>query len=115
VYTDRAYGATNSWGFPDTWQIILEELRNDSPNHVPIGLHFDLFDNMPDVNDACDNEGGGCGPIADNVAGFTNGQLFSLLDANTDDPDIYRARILNELLPGSGNTVADVDALFNSY
>jgi hypothetical protein len=115
VYTDRAYGGNNSWLGIQTWLTRLEELRNDSPNHVPIGLHFDLFDNMLDVNNACDREGGGCGPIIDNVAGFTNGQLFSLLDANTDDPDIYRARILNELLPGSGNMAADVDALFNSY
>ena len=93
---------------------MLEELRNDSPNHVPIGLHLDLFDNMPDANNACDRDGG-CGPIIDNVAGFANGQLFSLLDANTDDPDIYPVRILNELLPGSGNMAADIDALFNSY
>jgi hypothetical protein len=49
------------------------------------------------------------------VAGFTNGQLFSVLDENTTDPGIYQTRILNDLLPGSGNTAADVNALFNSY
>ncbi len=81
VYTDRAYGGNTSSGV--TWRDELEEIRNDSPNHVPIGLHFDLFDNMPDVNNACDNEGGGCVPIVDNVAGFTNGQLCAVLDENT--------------------------------
>ncbi|WP_282774815.1 hypothetical protein [Phaeodactylibacter xiamenensis] len=115
VYTDRAYGGNNSWALANTWQTVLEETRNDSPNHVPIGLHFDLFDNMPDVNNACDRDGGGCGPIVDNVAGFTNGQLFSVLDENTTDPGIYQNRILNDLLPGSGVMAADVNALFNSY
>jgi hypothetical protein len=116
VYTDRAYGGNTSL-FPAgrTWLDELEEIRNDSPNHVPIGLHFDLFDNMPDVNNACDREGGGCGPIVDNVAGFTNGQLFSVLDENTTDPGIYQTRILWDLLPGSGVMAADVNALFNSY
>jgi len=70
---------------------------------------------MPDVNNACGRDGGGCGPIVDNVAGFTNGQLFSVLDENTTDPGIYQNRILNDLLPGSGVMAADVNALFNSY
>jgi hypothetical protein len=83
MYTDRAYGATNSWGFPDTWQIILEELRNDSPNHVPIGLHFDLFNNMPDVNNACDREDGVCGPMVDHVAGFASLQQQSSPNGET--------------------------------
>ena len=114
VYTDRAYGGNNS--IPFDWQIRLERTRNHRLNHVPIGLHFDLFDNQNDLNDACDRViGSGCGPIADNVAGFTNGELFSILDENTTDPDIYQARVINDLLPGSGNTVADVNALFNSY
>ena len=114
MYTDRAYGVNTSSGV--TWEDELEEIRNDSPNHVPIGLHFDLFDNQNDLNDACDRViGSGCGPIADNVDGFTNGELFSILDENTTDPDIYQARVINDLLPGSGNTVADVNGLFNSY
>jgi hypothetical protein len=112
VYTDRRYGVNSSIGV--TWEQELEEIRNDAPDHVPIGLHLDLFDTNVDTT-ACDREGGGCGPIVDNVAGFTNGQLFSVLDENTVIPAIYRVRILNELLPGSGNTAANVDALFNSY
>ena len=68
-----------------TWLDELEKLRNDSPNHVPIGLHLDLFDNMPDANNACDREGGSCGPTADNVAGFTNEQLCAGLAENTTD------------------------------
>ena len=37
------------------------------------------------------------------------------IDAATDDPQVYRQRIINDLLPGSGIAVGDVDALFNSY
>jgi len=117
VYTDRAYGGNTSL-LPAgrTWERELELTRNHRPNHVPIGLHFDLFDNQNDLIDACDRViGSGCSPIADNVAGFTNGELFSILDENTTDPGIYQARVINDLLPGSGNTVANVDALFNSY
>ncbi|WP_425420690.1 hypothetical protein [Phaeodactylibacter xiamenensis] len=117
VYTDREFGGNTSL-FPAgrTRERELELTRNHRLNHVPIGLHFDLFDNQNDLNDACDRViGSGCGPIADNVAGFTNGELFSILDENTTDPDIYQAKVINDLLPGSGNTVADVNALFNSY
>ncbi|NBC09376.1 MAG: hypothetical protein GVY26_19475 [Bacteroidetes bacterium] len=113
VYTDRAYN-----GFPtsinEPWVDRLDRWRNDSPNHVPIGIHLDLFDNMePPLS--FDREGGGSGLVVDNVTGLTNGQLFSVLDAATDDPQEYRQRIINDLLPGSGIAVGDVDALFNSY
>jgi hypothetical protein len=113
VYTDRAYN-----GFPASiginWLMRLDLTRNDSPNHVPIGIHLDLFDNMePPLS--FDREGGGSGLVVDNVTGLTNGQLFSVLDAATDDPQVYRQRIINDLLPGSGIAVGDVDALFNSY
>jgi hypothetical protein len=112
VYTDRAYGVNFSGAF--SWLDRLDRWRNDSPNHVPIGIHLDLFDNMePPLS--FDREGGGSCLVVDNVTGLTNGQLFSVLDAATDDPQVYRQRIINDLLPGSGIAVGDVDALFNSY
>ena len=113
VYTDRAYtGFPTSIGEP--WLDRLDGWRNHRPNHVPIGLHLDLLDNAePAISD--DRFGGGSGAVIDNVTGLTNGQLFSVLDAATDDPQVYRQRIINDLLPGSGIAVGDVDALFNSY
>ncbi|MEQ8706943.1 MAG: hypothetical protein RIC19_23625, partial [Phaeodactylibacter sp.] len=84
VYTDRAYtGFPASIGEP--WLDRLDGWRNHRPNHVPIGLHLDLLDNAePAISD--DRFGGGSGAVIDNVTGLTNGQLFSVLDAATDDP-----------------------------
>lgn len=116
-YTHDRYGAANSGGGPtDTWQTELEETRNNTPNHVPIGLYHDLIDDVPDVNPACeDNDGTSCGPIVDNVSGFSNGEMFSLLTPFIDNVDLFRLSVENNLLPGSGNTLADLDALFDSY
>jgi hypothetical protein len=114
VYTDREFGIQVSNAFLGTFIDRLDAWRNHRPNHVPIGLHLDLIDNVePMVSD--DRFGGGSGAVIDNVTGLTNGQLFSVLDAATDDPQVYRQRIINDLLPGSGIAVGDVDALFNSY
>jgi hypothetical protein len=114
VYTDRAYGIQVSNTFLGTFINRLDAWRNHRLNHVPIGLHLDLIDNVePATSD--DRIGGGSGAVMDNVTGLTNGQLFSVLDAATDDPQVYRQRIINDLLPGSGIAVGDVDALFNSY
>ncbi len=148
VYTDRAYGIQVSNAFLGTFVDRLDAWRNHRLNHVPIGLHLDLLDNVePGISN--DRFGGGGGAVIDNVTGLTNGQLFSVLyrrrsslgptmtscrhilvrrvcalrpnlsvpsiDAATDDPQVYRQRIINDLLPGSGIAVGDVDALFNSY
>ncbi|NRA49816.1 MAG: hypothetical protein HRU12_11845, partial [Phaeodactylibacter sp.] len=40
VYTDRAYGG--NFSIPRSWIDRLDRWRNDSPNHVPIGIHLDL-------------------------------------------------------------------------
>lgn len=112
MYTDREFGGNFSG--VRSWLDRLDRWRNHRPNHVPIGLHLDLLDNAePPISD--DRFGGGSGAVIDNVMGLTNGQLFSVLDAATDDPQVYRQRIINDLLPGSGIVVGDVNALFNSY
>ncbi|MCO6489472.1 MAG: hypothetical protein J5I98_13690 [Phaeodactylibacter sp.] len=113
-YNHRRYGANNSVGGIDTWETLLERTRNNTPNHVPIGLHLDLVDPAVGLEPflACeDNDGTSCGPILDNVAGFTNAQLFSVLDAATSTPEEYRIRIINDLL----GIPAQVNDLFNSY
>jgi hypothetical protein len=45
-------GNTSLFPAGRTWERELELTRNHRLNHGPIGLHFDLFDNMSDVNDA---------------------------------------------------------------
>ena len=46
------WGNTSLFPAGRTWERELELTRNHRLNHGPIGLHFDLFDNMSDVNDA---------------------------------------------------------------
>ncbi|HQU61490.1 MAG TPA: hypothetical protein PLU64_19915, partial [Saprospiraceae bacterium] len=57
-----------------------------------------------------------CGPIVDNVSGFFNGQLFSVLTPQVSNIEVYRDRVINVLLPAvPGNTAQGIDDLFNSY
>ena len=116
TYTHRRYLENNSI-FGD-WERRLETTRNDTTNHVPIGLHHDLIDvaNVLDTN-ACDRtRPPQCGPIVDNVSGFFNGQLFSVLTPQVSNIEVYRDRVINVLLPAvPGNTAQGIDDLFNSY
>lgn len=112
-YNHRRYMARNS--VVGTWESQVEETRNDSPNHIPIGLYHDLVDNSGPEALANDNDGGGFGPILDNVNGFTNAQLFSILTSDIEEVDNYRTALINGPLPVTGNTVQQVNDLFNSY
>jgi len=94
TYAHRTYGAAASTLPTSTLLEILEHTRNESPNHEPIGFYHDLVDNFPDAFDACDQEGGGCGPIDDQASGFTQAQMFGLLDAATTSPMIFRDRLI---------------------
>jgi len=117
TYAHRRYGSNNS--IPNNWEILLERTRNDSPNHIPIGLHHDLFDNT-NVRDttACDIEGpiiNQCTGVVDNVSGFTISQMFSSLTSDITTPEQYRQRLINLHLGSTSNTVQQVNELFNSY
>lgn len=110
TYTDRTYG---SYGIMD-YLIKLEETRNETTDHIPIGFYHDLFDYVPDVVDACDSETYICGPINDQVNGFTNAQMFGLLDNSIKSPAAFKDGIKD----GFGLTVMEkgkVENLFISY
>lgn len=90
----------------------LEETRNESANHIPIGVYLDLIDNINDVVPACDRLGGGCGVINDAASSFTNAQMFSVLDGATTSPAIFRSRLTAGSTP---TVVTQVNNLFSSY
>ena len=90
----------------------LERTRNESPNHIPIGVYHDLIDNINDVGQACDREGGGCGVINDAASSFTNAQMFSVLDGATTSPTVFRNRLSAASTP---IVVTQVNNLFSSY
>ena len=91
----------------------MELTRNESLHHIPIGLFNDLNDNVPDLNpNICDQDFLNCGPINDLANGFTDSQMFNLLDLSTDSPLIFKNRLIeNVSLPVQDQ----VNNLFNSY
>jgi hypothetical protein len=93
---------------------VVERLKNESVNHIPIGYYHDLVDYLVDEKNACDYWGT-CGNITDNVAGFNNAQMYSLLTGTCTSPAIFTNRLIASFLPTTSNTKSQVDALFLSY
>jgi hypothetical protein len=119
TYVHRKYQGSTSIGV--TWGFRLETTRNHAPNHIPIGLYHDLIDdaNNLDLN-VCDRNGPASPPacggvVADEVRGFTNGQLFSILLPIVVDIEAYRLLLVNQLLGNTPNTLQQVNGLFDSY
>lgn len=94
----------------------LERTRNESLDHIPIGVYYDLIDNVNDPNLACDRPengvSGACGLINDAASGFTNSQMFNILDGNTRSPVTFRNRLITGSPPA---LITAVNNLFNSY
>jgi hypothetical protein len=94
---------------------VLEEIRNENENHVPIGVHWDLQDFPMDVTVACDvEEGQGwtrCDEIRDDVSNLTVAQLFQILTSDVTSPQIYRDRVISVY---NQNAVL-VNMLFDDY
>jgi hypothetical protein len=114
TYTHDRYLNRHSNGGTRTWERRLEEIRNRTTNHVPIGLYHDLKDAIPDIINPCDRDPVLCGPMPDNVDGFTDAQMLVLVNPLVTNMQIYEA-LIGTLVPGSGNTQADVNLLFNGY
>ena len=109
-YSHRTYETATSYYI--TVIERLERTRNESPNHIPIGFYHDLIDNVPDIVNACDVQGGGCGPINDQASGFTNSQMFGLLTSGTKSPLNFKDKLIQGASPA---TQTQVNNLFNSY
>lgn len=54
-----------------------------------------------------------CGAINDNVSGFTNAQMFSILTTDVDSPQEFTDNLIQANT--TANTTAQINNLFNSY
>ena len=122
TFADMTYG-TNAW-FNGSQNItytsyiqLLEHVKNETQNHIPIGLYYDLIDGINTTEIAGDGDWGttNTGTINDNVSGLTNAQLFNLLDANTTSPTIFIQRVNSSGIVQFPNTTSGINNLFNSY
>ena len=94
IYTDRKYGGSNS--LPNrfaTWRDLVEETWNETPNHIPIGLHHDLTD-FGESAISCNQSGGCTTNIIDNVSGFSIKDMFGCLHPFTRTIDQYQDCLL---------------------
>lgn len=119
-YTHRRYGGDNSINFD--WQVIEERTWNEYTNHIPVGLYNDLIDITEatftasgTTVSACNAYESGCTMITDEVSGFTNDQMFSCLSSSTDNIVEFKNCLIANHLGSTANSVAQVNALFNSY
>jgi hypothetical protein len=120
VMCDRAYGAnsrlvlgyTRNYNNDDPVQGLSSHLNyledydpNDlnNPFHwIPEGLYYDLFDVRNEQ----------AFPIADGVQNFSNGQMFSALEADVNSMPQYRERLIGQNPNSQTNEVRN---LFNQY
>lgn len=115
TYTHRGYPTNALTSITGTWQNNLERTRNERTNHIPIGIHHDLNDNSGNEANAFDEDDPTFGSITDQVAGFTNRQMFLSLNASVTTPDQYRIWLNNNFTQISGNNATNVNGLFSSY
>ncbi len=118
-YVHRSYGNATSIG--RTWESLVERTWNETPNHIPIGLHHDLVDigepplDPSTMNTACNQKEAGCAVINDDVSGFSNAQMFSCLTYSTSSIDEYQDCMRVKYLGSTSNNTTDFDNLYNSY
>lgn len=114
VYVHRTYGWNNS--VLGTWLSTLEETWNETFNHIPIGLHYDLIDDGIEPPLSCDQRNStSCTSITDNVSDFTISQLFSCLTAEVTDVDLYHDCLTSNHLSSTPNNTSQLNTLFNQY
>ena len=110
-FAGQSYPVNNSDPIWASWITRSERVKNESLNHIPIGLYHDLIDDNVDVSNSCDYNGN-CGPINDHASGFSNQQLFDFLTADIESP----AAFINEILIGLPSVQqSQINNLFSSY
>jgi len=116
-YNDRTYGLNETLPLT-SYQEYLEEVRNEELNHIPIGYYNDLIDGINLNEIACEDPWppvNDCGIIVDGVEGFTNTQMFSVLDASVRSPADFTNDLILNHLGATPNTTQQVLDLFDSY
>ncbi len=120
-YTHRTYGPHNSIIYFYNWGRFEENLWNSTKDHIPIGLYNDLIDKMEKplpwdirytaINLRDDHKT----VIDDNVSDFTNAQMYDCLTEKTKNVEDFQECLENFYLGQTNNTLADFNALFDSY
>ncbi len=114
VFADEKYEITLETSINGTWLQLLDKTWNESPDHIPIGLYLDLIDTGAETN-SFNQTSPESTMVVDNVSGFTNEQLFSSLTLSTITVDQFRIKLINNHLNSTGNTIQQLNDLFNSY
>ncbi|MBC6994637.1 hypothetical protein QWY85_07570 [Neolewinella lacunae] len=104
---NSGFGASNGW-----WN-RLEELRNETFGHIPIGLYNDLIDGIHLKEKVRDENSFQMFELLDPVSGYSNAFFTSQLGETVDSPAQFRLRCLNAL--PTGVPTASVNALFEEY
>ncbi len=117
LYAHRTYGGDHSLNFIASWLELLEQSRNESLNHIPVGYYNDLSDGI-DLNEEVGDTfraNRNRGSLRDAVEGFTYAQMFQCLTDLTLNPGIFTDKLIHDFLNTTNNTEADVRALFDEY
>lgn len=117
TYAHKKYNDKVSIIAHDNYLKFLEKQRNETTDHIPIGYFNDLVDEIDPFEEGCDGKWAiqPCGNINDQVSGFTNAQMFSLLDGSVDSPDDFTTKLISIFLSQTQNTPQQVNDLFESY
>ncbi len=116
TYTHRTYGSNHS--FPvnsfSNWHDYIEHTWNESPNHIPIGLHHDLLDiGEPVVSYNSLPPWATTNSINDNISGVSISSMFQAMNSQTKSIQDYQDYIRQNSL--GANSINDLNNLFNSY
>lgn len=113
-YAHRKYPTNAVTSIASTWEFREERRWNESENHIPVGLYHDLAD-MGTEPESCNIDGSDCTVVSDNVSDFTNDQMFSCLTHTTTAISSFQTCLIENHLSSTTNSVAQVNALFDSY
>ncbi|MGH1433952.1 MAG: hypothetical protein ACRBG0_05790 [Lewinella sp.] len=112
-FTHAQYGSNTS-DFDVTYIRRLEQTRNFTDGHIPIGIYQDLYDGGEELVSQ-DRIGPWVGTVNDQVRDISIQQIFNLITSQVTNPDELRIRINSDIVPGTNNTTTDINRLFNSY
>lgn len=112
-YAHRTYGPNKYGSY--SFATDAEATWNESSNHIPIGLHWDLNDAAGSEPTSWNQDGSGSTIVIDNVSGFSNTLMFNFLGSSTNNINDYKNDLTNNHLNSTPNTSTQVNQLFNSY